>query len=238
MFIKTPFYIGDAELCILWKPVTDLVIGQLNDIHKCTHQEIQAWNHRNGLASKTVSLGVESKIPRTWHNVKMVRLTQWQRGGETRQHEQRLLNEKTENNTVVNHYNSTGHGRTLQQERAVINEEMNGTQSDDKVNNRHSIPDAVDIMRPQDITIPFTASIPPTEQMGSGGEIIVRSQGILWIRLVTMKRSFLNEQKEDKTNQQRLQGTRLTKKHKHGNTSLHTYHKRWSTRGHRLTYTN
>lgn len=103
-------------------------------------------------------------------------VTTW---GETRQHEQRLLNEKTENNTVVNHYNSTGHGRTLQQERAVINEEMNGTQSDDKVNNRHSIPDAVDIMRPQDITIPFTASIPPTEQMGSGGEIIVRSQGIL-----------------------------------------------------------
>lgn len=33
MFIKTPYYTGDSELCILRKLVVDLMIGQLQGIN-------------------------------------------------------------------------------------------------------------------------------------------------------------------------------------------------------------
>lgn len=48
----------------------------------------------------------------------------------------------------------------------MVNDETNDTQWDDKGNNTHSFPNDGDIIKPNDITIPFTVIVPTTDQSG------------------------------------------------------------------------
>lgn len=42
-----PYYTGILELCVLRKPVSQLLVGQLKRIRNCSNQEIQQWYRRH-----------------------------------------------------------------------------------------------------------------------------------------------------------------------------------------------
>lgn len=54
LYISTPFYTDLSVLSVLRKHVSQLIIGQLKGVKKCTNHEIRQWYRKHGIEPKVV----------------------------------------------------------------------------------------------------------------------------------------------------------------------------------------
>lgn len=96
MTIHTLYYIGLVDICVLRKPLAQILIVQLKGVKRCTNQEIKAWQRWNGLESMIIFTLRGNKIHTHSSDIDSIEANVVTTRGATRKHQQRLQQEQNE----------------------------------------------------------------------------------------------------------------------------------------------
>lgn len=191
MTIHTLYYIGLVDICVLRKPLAQILIVQLKGVKRCTNQEIKAWQRWNGLESRIIFTLRGNKIHTHSSDIDSIEANVVTTRGATRKHQQRLQQEQNERITSSPQNTRETSSKFSQPVKFSGIEEM-----DDRPQN--AIPEgSQSTISARDIHLEiFTTISDNSQKVNTRNQKRVRNQWIWFPRGKTAKKNFPVEQRD------------------------------------------